>query len=483
MGHPGIPPSFRAARPRTLAELPGPRGAALLGGDADPGRLHLVLEAWAREFGPLFRFRLPGKRFLVVSDPALVCRLLRDRPEALRRGARLARALEEGGVRGVFTAEGEDWRLQRKFVMRALTPEIIHRFFPRLAAHTERLRRRWLDAARAGRPVDLLRDLKAFTLDITIALALGHDSNNLEQDDPLLRDISFLFDGLALELTAPGSQRRGPDSLGDPAAASAFQRVHDTILRIVAAARRRLEAEPALRASPRNMLEAMVAACDEPGSRLNDEHVVGNALTMVFGGEDTTSHSLAWMAWFLAGDPDAAARAREQSLDVLAGALVLEHYGDLARLGYLDAAARETMRLKPVVPVIVLEPHQDMLVDDVEVPAGTTIMCLLRPAPEHGGGDACFRPERWLAEAAGSNPPQSHPFGAGPRFCPGRYLAMAEIKAVISMLVTNFELSLARDAVPVEERYGFTMKPDSLPVVLHPRAGLSRELERTASLR
>ena len=465
MGPPATP-SSTAYPARALGDLPGPRGNALLGGQADPARLHLVLEEWAREFGPLYRFQLLGKRFLVVSDPGLICRLLRDRPETLRRGSRLARALEEGGVRGVFTAEGEDWRLQRKFVMRALTPEIIHRYFPKLVAHTLRLQRRWMEAARAGRPVDLLRDFKAFALDITIGLALGHDSNNLEHDDPLLRDITCLFDSLALELTAPNAQRRGAESLGDPAASAAFRRVHDTILGIVAATRLRLGAYPSLRSSPGNMLEAMVAACDEPASSLNDEHVVGNALTMVFGGEDTTSHSLAWLTWFLARHPGVVARIRAEAAGVMWGAPVLKHYQDLARLSYLDAAAREAMRLKPTVPMIVLEPNRDMLVEDVVVPAGTNIMCLLRAPGELEDVRGCFCPERWLD----GKEPVSNPFGAGPRFCPGRYLALAEIKAVISMLVVNFDVSLAEDAPAVEERYGFTMMPDSLPVLLRPRA-------------
>jgi cytochrome P450 len=32
------------------------------------------------------------------------------------------------------------------------------------------------------------------------------------------------------------------------------------------------------------------------------------------------------------------------------------------------------------------------------------------------------------------------PFGAGPRMCPGRYLALAEIKLVAAMLLANFEI-------------------------------------------
>ena len=60
------------------------------------------------------------------------------------------------------------------------------------------------------------------------------------------------------------------------------------------------------------------------------------------------------------------------------------------------------------------------------------------------------------------------PFGAGPRFCPGRFLALLEIKAVISMLARNFEVERV-DHGPVDEHLVVTMRPDNLSVRLRRR--------------
>jgi len=84
-----------------------------------------------------------------------------------------------------------------------------------------------------------------------------------------------------------------------------------------------------------------------------------------------------------------------------------------------------------------------------------------------------FRPERWLDGAVRSgsvhNTKAFVPFGAGPRFCPGRHLAMLEIKMVIAMLCRNFDVARAPDALPTEEVFSFTMMPKNLFVTLQRR--------------
>jgi cytochrome P450 len=462
---------------RRIADLPGPKGRPLLGNvrDINVRPMHQVLEGWGREFGAMYRFRIMRKEFVVTADRDVIATLLRDRPDAMRRSSRTAEMLNEVGTRGLFTAEGEDWRRQRKLVMRALTPEVIHNFFPTLTMLTERLRARWDAAIAAGKPVDVLRDLKAYTLDVTIGLAMGQDINTLElEEHPLQRDIEFLFKRVAKRLTSPfaywrvGLLKRADDHEATAAAA----RIQRAIFGFIAEARKNIERNPALRQKPSNMLEALIIARDEPDSGLTDEAVVGNAITMVFAGEDTTSNTAAWLIDFLSMHPQAAARMAEEAGQVLGADAVLSDYHLLDRLQYIDAATREAMRLKPVAPLMAAESNEDAVVGDLAVPAGTVIFLLLRHASERGcelAQPERFLPERWLEAAGGSGDDpgrKQFPFGGGPRFCPGRYLAMAEIKMAMSMLVKNFALVREPGAPQAEERFTFTMTPDSLPVRL-----------------
>jgi cytochrome P450 len=462
---------------RRIADLPGPKARPLFGNvreiRAQP--FHRVLEGWGREYGPLYRFRIMRKEMLATSDRELIAALLRDRPDMMRRSSRTAEMLDEIGTRGLFTAEGDDWRRQRKLVMRALTPEVIHNFFPTLSAMTERLRLRWESAIEAGRPVDLLRDLKAYTLDVTIGLAMGQDINTLElEEHPLQRDIEFLFKLVARRLTTPFTYWRVAvlKRAQDHEATAAAARIQQAIAGFIADARQRMEQNPALRQKPSNMLEALIVARDEPGSGLTDETVVGNAITMVFAGEDTTSNTMAWLLEFLADHPDAAARMQDEARQVLGADAVLTDYHLLEQLTYIDAATREAMRLKPVAPFMAAEANHDTVLGDLAVPAGTVIFLLLRHASERDcelAQPERFMPERWLdgANGQGDDPGRKlFPFGGGPRFCPGRYLAMAEIKMAMSMLARHFALQRVAGAPSAQECFTFTMTPDALPVEL-----------------
>ena len=70
-----------------------------------------------------------------------------------------------------------------------------------------------------------------------------------------------------------------------------------------------MAADPTLRDNPGNLLEAMIAAADQPGSGIDDGQVAGNVLTMLLAGEDTTANTLAWMIHLLWRHPAVLARA------------------------------------------------------------------------------------------------------------------------------------------------------------------------------
>jgi len=137
------------------------------------------------------------------------------------------------------------------------------------------------------------------------------------------------------------------------------------------------------------------------------------------------------------------------------------------------------MRLKPVAPLLIVQAARERVVADIEIPAGHLVMLLMRPAAtdeRHFPGARMFDPARWLADgapgrAASSAKRVAMPFGAGPRLCPGRYLAMQEIKMVIAMLFGGFEIEAVSTPNGGEprEHLSFTMVPTGLRMRLQPR--------------
>ncbi len=130
--------------------------------------------------------------------------------------------------------------------------------------------------------------------------------------------------------------------------------------------------------------------------------------------------------------------------------------------------------MKPVAPLAVVEPIDDVEIMGCLIPKGTTIMMLVRrmATRDENFGDANrFDPERWLIPAHERESPHDRraflPFGGGPRLCPGRNLALLQIRTVLAMLCRNFDIEPADDRV--SEHLAFTMLPANLRVRLKPR--------------
>ena len=464
---------------RRYADLPGPRGLPWLGSamQIEPERFHLQLEDWCREFGPYFKLKLAGRHILVVGDHEAVAGVLRDRPEGFARTSRLEEIWTEMGFApGVFGANGETWRRQRRMVMAGFDPAHVRRYFPSLLAVATRLARRWDRAADAGQVIDLQADLMRYTVDTIAGLAFGAEVNTLASDgNRIQQHLDKIFPALFRRILAPLPLWRVWRTPADRALESSLAEVRAAVDGFVAEARARLAADPALREHPRNLLEAMLAAADEPGSGIDDAQVAGNVLTMLLAGEDTTANTLAWAIHLLWKHPQALARATEEVRRCVPDPLAAT-MEQLAQLDYVEACAHETMRLKPVAPQLPLQALREATIADVRVPAGTVVISMLRRdsvSDAHVPHAARFEPERWLAgdgpgRAASSAKRISMPFGAGPRICPGRYLALLEMKMALAVLLGRFDIASVTtpDGAEPVERLAFTMTPVGLGMTL-----------------
>jgi cytochrome P450 len=460
-----------------LRDLPAPPGLPLVGNllSLDRERLHLTLEQWRRKYGDYYRFRNVSREVLVIADPEVIGTMLRDRPDGFLRTARLASIAHEMGFDGVFTANGEEWRRQRPMVMAGLDPAHIKSYFPALVRVTQRFAGRWRRAADAHTAIDLQADLMRYTVDVTAGLAFGADINTIESDEEVIQQhLDKVLPALFRRLMAPFSYWRHVRLPADRALARHLVELHRAVGGFIATARKRMDAEPSLRAHPTNLIEAMIAARDTGGSGVDDADVAGNVLTMLLAGEDTTANTLAWMIYLLSRNPAALARARDEVRAVLGTGSLPSQYEQLARLPFVEACTNETMRLRPVAPLIILEASRDSVVAGIEIPARQVIMCLMRPGAtdeRHFPDPQKFEPARWLepsAKSAASAKRVAMPFGAGPRLCPGRYLAMLEMKMVIAMLLAGFELESVGTAAGGEprEHLAFTMAPVGLRMTL-----------------
>ena len=465
---------------RTLDDLPGPSGWPLVGNllQIDVTRAHKTFARWADEFGPLYHVRLGKRHLLVLADPGLVNEALHDRPGRFQRPQIMRDALLDLDINGVFAAEGTDWRRQRKLAMHALNPDHLRKYATRLGAVAERLRQRWQRAADRDERIDAPGDLKRFTVDVTSGLAFGTDLNTLEREgDAIQRHLGAVFPVLAKRIFAPFAYWRWLRLPSDRAVDRAMREVLVLVNDLVRSARLRRTEQAESGTGPNDFLEAMVRAQSED-TAFSDAEIVGNVLTMLLAGEDTTANTIAWVMHLMAEYPAIQARMQVEVDSVLGDALTPADHEVTEALSYVEAVAHETMRVLPVAPLQALEATSDTVLGDIKVPKGTELYLLagyMASRPEHFAEPEAFKPERWLVTPhharEGHNSHAFVPFGGGPRFCPGRHLAMLEIKMVLAMLCRNFEVSRWPGTPPPEEVFSFTMMPSDFFVRLRPRQG------------
>ena len=510
---PQVTPTPQPA-PKTIAELPGPPGWPLVGNtlSIERSQFHLQLEAWQRTYGNMYRLSLGGNTIVVVSDPALIAQALRARPEIFGRTARLARVTAEAGFNGIFTANGDDWRRQRPLIMASFDPGHNRKYFPSLVKVTQRFAGRWQRAVARQEPIDLQGDLMRFTVDVISGLAFGADINTLEKgDDVIQQHLDQILPTIFKRVLSPIAYWRHFKLPADRAVDAHLLALQQAVNGFIEDARQRLLANPALRDAPENMIEAMIAARDKPGSPLTDADVSGNVLTMLLAGEDTTANTLAWMIYLLHQHPEALARAQAEVRTALGDDTLPTRLEQLENLDFVEACAHETMRLKPVAPILPHQAYKDTELGGVAFPAGTLAIFLLRAGAMHEShflAPEQFNPNRWLktdandniasaestaagaSSTAGPSAPDGSnarpktpdaisakraamPFGAGPRMCPGRYLALMEIKMAMAMLLGSFEIESVDtpDGAPAREHLAFTMAPLGLRLRLRLRDG------------
>jgi cytochrome P450 len=323
----------------------------------------------------------------------------------------------------------------------------------------------------------LLADLMRFTVDVTAGLAFGQDINTVGTDTEVIQShLDKVLPAVIRRFLAPLPYWRYLKLPSDRALDRHLRALHRAVDEFILQARRRLDQDPGLRRAPSNLIEAMIVARDAEGSGLRDRDVAGNVLTMLLAGEDTTANTLAWMIYFLHMHPPCYRLACDAVRAAIGAEGFPSRYEQLASLDYIDACAHESLRLKPVVPMLPLQAVRDSVVGGIAVPKGSLLICLLRPAAvdeAHFAQAEVFKPERWqsagsAAQAGSSAKRVVMSFGAGPRICPGRYLALQEIKMVMGMLLGSFVIDSVTtpEGGAAQERMAFTMAPAGLRMKL-----------------
>ena len=191
---------------------------------------------------------------------------------------------------------------------------------------------------------------------------------------------------------------------------------------------------------------------------MSDVELHDELVTLLVAGHETTATALAWTFRWLLEMPELASRLRtELARAEEAGPLTADA---ISKLELIDAVARESLRLQPVIPLVGRVLTRPARVGGYDLPAGIGVVCSIylaqRRADTYPQPDR-FDPTRFLGKKFSPN--EFFPFGGGVRRCIGMAFALYEMKMVIARIVSRTTLALAATRPVSVVRRSITMTP------------------------
>lgn len=383
-----------------------------------------------REHGDIVKIRLGPEWVYLVQHPELVHQVLVASAVFDKGGPFYDKARLVFG-NGLGTCPHADHRGQR----RRMQPAFSHDRLPEQAAVMRAAAEATADAWRPGQVVDVLEQMSALSLAISVRSMFVLDSV-AEPAATVQRSMPRVSQGLYQRVLAPlGLLERLPLP-GNRRFDDALRRMRAAIDRVIADYRRAGVVHG-------DVLATLLAVRDEvTGQGMSDLELRDQALTLVVGGFETTAAALTWVFHLLGQHPEVERRLHAELDEVLAGRPA--GYDDVPRLAYVQQVVEETLRLYPPAWMLTRRTTAAVELGGHRLAAGTSILLCpyaLHRDPRRFADPERFDPERWGPGRAQAVPRGAMvPFGGGPRKCIGMGFAMAEATLVVATLAARFSL-------------------------------------------
>ncbi|XP_021759818.1 cytochrome P450 83B1-like [Chenopodium quinoa] len=183
---------------------------------------------------------------------------------------------------------------------------------------------------------------------------------------------------------------------------------------------------------------------------LSMDNIKAVLMDMFVAGTDTSAAMVVWAMTELIKNPTAMKRVQKEIRDSSARHKGYVSVEDLPELEYLKAVVKETFRIQPAAPLLVLrESLQKCTIEGYNILPKTLVFVnvwAIGRDPEYWKDPEVFMPERFLGSSIDykGNDFMLIPFGAGRRMCPGILLGVANFELALANLLYSFDWGLPK---------------------------------------
>lgn len=394
----------------------------------------LLLDRAQRECGDVFTLRFyPGRRFTLTCDPADVRRLFTAPPDEVPTATGNSPIGPLVGEHSLLTLNGPEHLRQRKLLLPSFHGDRLRAY----ADIVDEAANAQVDTWREGEVMRLQPHMSAITLEVILRAVFGvEDAARQTALRTAIEELLLLTASPRAILSAIATVRTG--RLVGPIRRRAA--AMDALLYEEIAAHR---AQGGLEDRD-DILSLMMCARDEDGRPMTDVELRDELVTLLLAGHETTATALSWAVERLLRTPHALARLIDE----------------LEEDAYLDAVIHETLRSRPVVPIVGRMVQAPLAFGAYELPAGSFAGASLYGTnhnPKVYDDPRAFRPERFL-----DRKPDTYawiPFGGGVRRCIGAAFAQTEMRIVLRAVLRRARLEAVDPAPERVRRRNITFVP------------------------
>ncbi|KAF2657550.1 NADPH--cytochrome P450 reductase [Lophiostoma macrostomum CBS 122681] len=462
-----------------MEPIPGPPGRPFVGNlpDLDPDNPLQSLRRLSERYGPIYKFTIAGVDRIVISSQAL-CDEVCDEKKFSKMVSAGLKELRNGVHDGLFTSKGpeeKNWGIAHRVLLPTFGPLAIKSMFDEMHDIAAQLVMKW---ARYGpeHTIHVTDDFTRLTLDTIALCTMDYRFNSYYHED-----MHPFVEAMTGFLAISGRRARRPGFAPSLFFRSESQKYWDDIELLRKTSMEVIKARQNDPTDKKDLLNAMLNGVDpKTGEKMTEESIMDNMITFLIAGHETTSGLFSFAFYHMLKNPEAYQQAQREVDEIIGNKpITVEH---LSKLPFLNAVRpsvlRETLRLHPSAPMIVLSSKEDTVIGGkYAVKKGTPVSILLsklQADPAVWGEDnEEFRPERMLDEEFERRnkelPNNWKPFGNGSRGCIGRPFAWQEALLVTAMLLQSFNFTMEDPSYTLKIKQTLTIKPKDFYMRAHLR--------------
>jgi cytochrome P450 len=423
---------------------PGPRLPGILQSIGLLRFRHQFIPALHRRFGDVFSIRIlpEGRHLVVFNRPEHVKEIFAGDPEVFHAGKGNAILGPVMGEHSLLLVDSKQHKRARKLLMPAFNGHALRGYEDLVTRLTKAEVGRWHE----GEPFESLERMNALTLEVILQVVFGvTDEARLAELRPLVNKTVNIPPLVFLGWGFPRLQKFGP-----------WRRTIENQVeldRVIFAeiAERRRASDLADRP---DVLSRLLQVRDDPANSasgagdqgLSDEELRDQLVTLLLAGHETTATALSWALHELGKDPAQEAKARDAATA-----------GDT---DYLEAVLKESMRLHPVIPMVVRHLMAPATIGGIDLPRGANVAASIILAHESEASHpdhTRFRPERFLDGEVATN--TWIPFGGGVRRCIGAGFSLMEGVTVLREVLAAYDVAIPAGTNEVPKVRNITSVP------------------------